>query len=219
MNTPRTTIFSDLATWRRRLDYQTIALGVLSLLASLILGAANFLTADAIAERQAEDRQAMLAQVLPASLHDNDLLQDTLTLDGVTVYLARQHGTMTGAAFQWTALGGYAGPIVLMVGVDAAGALLGVRVVSHTETPGLGDKIEHSKSDWILRFTGLSLDHPPPERWRVKKDGGEFDQFSGATITPRAVVRGIHDALQFFARHRATIVAQQPPPSRTGASS
>ena len=99
-----------------------------------------------------------------------------------------------------------AGEIKLMMGIDAAGKLLGVRVLAHKETPGLGDKIEVKKGDWILRFTGLSLGNPPAARWKVKKDGGEFDQFAGATITPRGVVRAIHGGLKFFAAHKAELL-------------
>ena len=98
-----------------------------------------------------------------------------------------------------------------MVGLDHKGQVLGVRVVVHTETPGLGDKIEASKSDWIQSFVGRSFENPLPERWRVKKDGGDFDQFAGATITPRAVVSGIGRGLEFFSRHRATIVGPYSP--------
>ena len=89
-----------------------------------------------------------------------------------------------------------------MMGVDKDGAVLGVRVVAHAETPGLGDKIEVGKSNWILSFNARSLENTLPERWRVKKDGGDFDQFAGATITPRAVVRGVEAGLKFFRQHR-----------------
>jgi electron transport complex protein RnfG len=85
------------------------------------------------------------------------------------------------------------------------GTVLGVRVTSHRETPGLGDKIETKKSDWIYSFEGRSLDNPEPEQWAVKKDGGEFDQFTGATITPRAVVNAVHDTLVYFEEHRQQI--------------
>ena len=106
----------------------------------------------------------------------------------ITVYRARKDGKVTGVAYEIYGTG-YAGEIKLMLGVDAEGNMLGVRVLAHKETPGLGDKIEVKKGDWILRFTGMSLGNPPAEKWEVKKDGGQFDQFAGATITPRAVVR------------------------------
>ena len=93
-----------------------------------------------------------------------------------------------------------------MMGMDKDGAVLGVRVVAHAETPGLGDKIERGKSDWILSFDGRSLSNTSSERWRVKKDGGDFDQFAGATITPRAVVHGVESGLKFFQRHKAELL-------------
>jgi electron transport complex protein RnfG len=99
------------------------------------------------------------------------------------------------------------------MGVAPDGKLLGVRVVSHAETPGLGDKLELAKSDWILSFTGRSLDDPPPKGWAVKKDGGEFDQWTGATITPSAVVKAVKRGLEFFAAHRGELLA-----ARSGAS-
>jgi electron transport complex protein RnfG len=97
-----------------------------------------------------------------------------------------------------------------MLGVDPQGHLLGVRVTSHKETPGLGDKIEEKKGDWILRFTGLSLGEPAIDKWKVKKDGGQFDSFAGATITPRAVVGAIRRGLDFFAIHREQMLEKQP---------
>jgi len=107
-----------------------------------------------------------------------------------------------------TARKGYSGEIRLLLGIDENGKLLGVRVLKHTETPGLGDKIEVNRSDWITRFNGLSLGNPPEAQWAVKKDGGPFDQFAGATITPRAVVNGIRDGLRLFAAHRKTLLEE-----------
>jgi len=108
---------------------------------------------------------------------------------------------ITGFAYRATAQG-YAGEIALMLGVRPDGELLGVRVLAHAETPGLGDKIEKEKSTWILGFNGRSLSNTSESEWHVKKDGGRFDQFSGATITPRGVVKAIHDGLIFFKQHR-----------------
>ena len=103
---------------------------------------------------------------------------------------------------------GYGGEIAVILGVEASGQLLGVRVLSHAETPGLGDKIEEKKSNWILAFTGLSLANPPPAHWAVKKDGGKFDQFSGATISPRAVVRAVKTGLKFFEANKAKLLEE-----------
>lgn len=207
--------FDDLDNLRQRLDYQTYILAAATLVASLVLGFADLATFGSIERRQAEDMQATLSQVLPDALHDNDLLADVMIVadpaDPIPVYVARKDGEVTGAAFKWTARGGYSGPIRVMVGLDRDGQLLGVRVIAHAETPGLGDKIERNKSDWILAFDGRSLDNTTAERWKVKKDGGDFDQFAGATITPRAVVHGVESALQFFRRHRAEILLSRAP--------
>ena len=117
--------------------------------------------------------------------------------------------TVTGLAFEMSGPG-YSGLIHVLLGIAPDGTLLGVRVRSHTETPGLGDKIELAKDDWILGFTGKSLRDPAPENWKVKRDGGVFDQFSGATITPRAVVRTITRGLTFFDRNKAALTAPLP---------
>jgi electron transport complex protein RnfG len=167
-------------------------------------------TRDAIEQRRAEDLLASLGQVIPADLHDNDLLADSMTLDTadgeLTVYRALQGLDVAGVAFE-TVGQGYAGPIRVLLGIDAEGRVLGARVLSHTETPGLGDKIEVARDDWILSFDGKSLGEPPPERWAVKKDGGDFDQFSGATITPRAVVSAVKGGLELFADQRDALTA------------
>lgn len=201
--------FDDLDALRQRLDYQTYILAAAGLASSLLLGFGDLATRGSIAARQEEDIQATLEQVLPSELHDNVLLHDVKTItDGsltTPVYIARKQGVVTSVAFRFIATGGYSGPITLMMGVDKEGNVLGVRVVAHAETPGLGDKIERSKSDWILSFNQRSLDNLAPERWKVKKDGGVFDQFAGATITPRAVVHGVESGLRFFQRHKSEL--------------
>ncbi|MEW5890240.1 MAG: electron transport complex subunit RsxG [Pseudomonadota bacterium] len=197
--------------WRDRLSYQPLSLGIFALVASCVLSAAYSATKDHIAAAEQRDMRIMLAQVLPSGFADNDLLADTLTLAGakgqpVKVHVAKKAGSVTGAVFQ-VAERGYAGDIVVLVAVDADGRVLGVRVLKHTETPGLGDKIEIAKARWIESFSGKSLGDPAPEKWGVKKDNGVFDQFTGATITPRAVVKAVKGGLEFFAAHRAEIIA------------
>ena len=207
--------FDDLDALRQRLDYQTYVLAAAALLASVLLGVGDLATKGSIERRQAEDLLATLEQVLPSGLYDNDLLRDSGTiadtgeqgLGTVPVYVARKGGTVTAVAFKLSAKGGYSGPIALVMGVSAEGVVLGTRVVAHAETPGLGDKIERNKSDWITFFDGRSLGNTSPERWRVKKDGGDFDQFAGATITPRAVVGGVQAGLKFFQRHRKELLS------------
>lgn len=199
----------DIALLRDRLVYQGVSLGVVAMLASSALVVGNHLTREAIAQAEARDLAASLAQVLPAGASDNDLLNDTVKVGAggtaVTVYRARRAGVVTGAVFRM-AERGYAGDIVVLMGVDTAGRLLGARVVKHAETPGLGDKIELAKAKWILAFDGKSLGDPPAEQWAVKKDGGVFDQFAGATITPRATVKAVKHGLEFFAMHREEIL-------------
>ncbi len=99
---------------------------------------------------------------------------------------------------KFNAVNGYNGNITLLAGINSDGSLRGVRIISHKETPGLGDAIEIEKSDWALDFSGKSLSNPEPDQWAVKRDGGEFDQFTGATITPRAVVDAVRLALEYF---------------------
>lgn len=187
-----------------------VILGAFCLGFGTLLVMTNGYTKDDIALRAIEDRQNSLAQVIPESIHDNNLATDTLTLKNdqgneVVIYLASKEGKVTGAAFE-TSSPGYSGAIKVMLGVDPDGKILGARVLAHKETPGLGDKIEVKKGDWILRFTGLSIGNPPLEKWKVKKDGGQFDQFAGATITPRAVVKAITQGLQFFDANKAKIM-------------
>lgn len=146
--------------------------------------------------------------------YDNDLFTDTIeardpellgTPEPVTVYRAARGDEAVALVLPAVAPDGYGGNIRLLVGVNADGTLAGVRVSSHRETPGLGDRIEAARSDWILGFTGLSLERPPAERWAVRRDGGDFDQFTGATITPRAVVKAVRRALVYFEREREVL--------------
>ncbi len=166
-------------------------------------------TEEPIKQRALEDLQRSLSQVLPAERYDNDPSLDTLdqpSEDGTVnrFYRATLASVAVASAFE-VEEGGYSGPIRLVMGVSRDGLILGVRVLSHTETPGLGDKIETAKDDWVLSFNGLSLSNLADERWAVKKDGGAFDQFSGATITPRAVVKAVKKGLLLEQANRAAL--------------
>lgn len=190
-------------------------LGFLALATAASLTGGDWVTRDAIAQRRAEDMQSSLRQVVPDELHDNDLLADTVAIpvaDGapITVYRGRRNGKVSAVAFGMTTKG-YSGDISLVIGVDPSGTVLGVRVLAHTETPGLGDKIDVAKTSWVNAFAGLALGKPPEEKWKVKKDGGIFDQFSGATITPRAVVKGVKEGLAFFQANRDSILRDAAP--------
>jgi len=186
-----------------------VILGLFCLGFGLLLAITDAVTLDDIGARAMEDKRNSLSQVLPDELHDNNPVTDTLTMTNaegkeLTVFRARKDGKVTGVAYEIFGTG-YAGEIKLMMGIAADGKLLGVRVLAHKETPGLGDKIEIKKTSWIERFTGLSLGNPPLERWKVKKDGGDFDQFAGATITPRGVMAAIRGGLEFFAQNQSQL--------------
>jgi len=189
-------------------------LGLIALLGTGLLAGVNELTHERILEQEKLRVLQQLNEILPASSYDNDLLEDRIEIENapsfhhpepVVVYRARMHGRPVAVLMIVTAPDGYNGDIRLIVGIDASGTVIGVRVVAHRETPGLGDPIETGKSDWILGFTGKSLHNPQAAGWAVKRDGGEFDQFTGATITPRAVVKAVHNALLYFAANRQTL--------------
>ena len=179
----------------------------------------------AITERNTRERIAAneraftlrsLNEIVPPEQRDNDMFNDTTrvtdpellgTPDPVTVYRARRNGNPVAAILRVVAPDGYSGPIRLLVGVRSDGEVAGVRVVAHRETPGLGDAIESERSDWILGFTGRSLGDPPEAAWTVRRDGGAFDQFTGATITPPAVPPPPRHAFLYFRAHREELFA------------
>lgn len=204
----------NLERLRPQLHYQVGVLGGFALAAAVLLGMADLATRGVIQTRLEEDLKASLEEVVPAELYDNNLLADVVAVPSADanigaaetlVYLARKQGRVGAVCFKFMAPDGYAGPISLVMGIDRNGEILGVRVVAHVETPGLGDKIEISKSKWVLGFNGKSLDNLTVEQWAVKKDGGVFDQFAGATITPRKVVQAIKRGLDFYRAHRAEL--------------
>lgn len=202
-----------LSELRDTLGYQIALLGLVALLASLLLTQASALTRADIAAAEARDLQVSLAQVLPEGSFDNALAQDTMQLDtpqgAVTVFRARLKGRVTAVVMKLSPIG-YAGPIDLVMGVDADGKVLGVRVLKHKETPGLADQIETSKGRWIFSFDGKSLGNPPLKDWAVKKDGGVFDQFTGATITPRAIVGALKRGLELSAKEHERLFDAKP---------
>ncbi|MGD2120075.1 MAG: electron transport complex subunit RsxG [Chromatiales bacterium] len=205
---------------------QILFTGALLMLFAIVGGAMVGMTYEGTAERIAEnERQAMLRnlnQILPHSEYDNDLLQDTLTLpaderlgqqDPSTAYVAKKDGRISAIIFSVIAPDGYSGEIRLLVGIRASGNIAGVRVIKHNETPGLGDAIETQRSNWVTHFDGRSLQNPSGKGWAVKRDGGVFDQFTGATITPRAVVNAVHQTLIYFDRHRPQLLKQPEAPA------
>ncbi|MDO9220489.1 MAG: electron transport complex subunit RsxG [Thiobacillus sp.] len=198
----------------------SIILLVFAFVGTAILAFTHQSTEPTIARGQQAAKLALLSQVLPAALYDNDLLSSSKTVPpndllgtrlASSLWLARHNGHFSGVVLEAIAPDGYSGEIALLIGVDAHGSVTGVRVTAHRETPGLGDYIERTKSAWIDQFSGKSLNNPPAKHWKVVKDGGAFDARAGATITPRAVVRAVKGALEYFAKHRAEFNA---PPAK-----
>ncbi|MBU2955154.1 electron transport complex subunit RsxG [Marinobacter sp. F3R08] len=194
-----------------------IGLGLFAVITGGTIAITQVATEERIQEQAARAEAQALYEIIPQSRHDNDLLRDTVQLPAserlaqpgpLTVWVARRNERPVGMIMPIVAPDGYSGRISLLIGVDMQGTVLGVRVTSHKETPGLGDRIETRKSDWIKSFDGRSLGEPPHRAWNVKKNGGEFDQFTGATITPRAVVKAVQKALIYFREHRQVIREQ-----------
>ena len=192
---------------RRQILLSGVFLSLFAVVGTTLVAFTEFSTSAAIAENERQVLLRNLYALLPRDKLDNDIAADTLQLpasallgtdDASTLYRARLDGEPVAAIFNSVAPDGYNGKIHLLVGVYIDGSLAGVRVVKHAETPGLGDAVEIRKSPWINDFAGKSLANPAPERWRVKRDGGDFDQFTGATITPRAVVAAVRNTLLYY---------------------
>lgn len=209
-----------------------ILLTLAALLGGGLVTTTHTLTRDRIAANQRAALLRTLNDLVPPDAHDNDLLSDRIEIDSpdllgsrqpLSAYRARLDGKATAIIMTVVAPNGYSGNIRMLVAIDTDGRLAGVRVVQHKETPGLGDKIDIDKSDWALSFNGKSLQNPPPPLWKVHKDGGLFDQFTGATITPRAVVQAVYNALRLFEEEgpkllAANAVNQPQPPSEPHAT-
>lgn len=194
-----------------------------AVLTALLVAGTHLGTRDRISVAQRMAEQKALLEIVPQKDHDNVMLDDWIIAPAgepllqlsqdKPIYLARQNGKPSAAVIPVTAPDGYSGAIDLIVGVNRDGSVAGVRVLQHRETPGLGDAIDHRKSDWIESFRGKSLKSTPVERWTVTKDGGDFDQFTGATITPRAVVKATARALAYVEEHRNDIFPAKREPA------
>ncbi len=209
INSPKTT-FNTLI---KSMFGSAFKLSLFVLISILLLLLVRYFTSPLIAQAEKETLLNTFNQVLPVALYDNDPLTDTLKISNpealallgteypVTFYRARKNQKPAGLIFTATAPNGYSGDITLLIGVLPDNRVSGVRVLKHKETPGLGDKIEIHKNSWILEFNGRNVRDDNDPRWAVKKDGGDFDQFTGATITPRAVVGAVKNALMFINEH------------------
>lgn len=189
-------------------------LAAFALLSIGLIAVFNFFTKDKIAAEMQAKLARTLNELVPADRYNNNVYHDCLVLNSngllaqkqqTRFYRMYQNDVPVAAIFTVNAPDGYSGNIELIVGIYADQSLAGVRVIDHNETPGLGDKIEKQKSDWILQFEGLSLSKIDADNWRVKKDGGTFDAFTGATITPRAVLKAIATALEYFKNNQQII--------------
>jgi electron transport complex protein RnfG len=196
------------------MNYRQILITAFILLLFAVLGTAMVAgtwqgTHERIAANERATLLRKLSQLIPRDQYDNALLDDVTEIhaeslgpDPVRVYRARHAGTPVALVMTVVATEGYSGPIRLLVGIRHDGTLAGVRVVAQHETPGLGDGIDEQHSNWIYQFDGRSLDNPGEQGWAVRKDGGSFDQLTGATISPRAVVKAVHASLLYYRAHR-----------------
>ncbi|MDG0968608.1 MAG: electron transport complex subunit RsxG [Porticoccaceae bacterium] len=194
----------------------SLGLALAASITAALLSMVNSLTADKIAYSERLFAQKALLEIVPKNLHDNDLLLDIQPIPerfwpllGLEkkqfIHIARRNENPIAAIIPSATLDGYSGKISMLVGINADSTIAGVRVVEHRETPGLGDKIEIRRSSWILSFNGRSLKNTPDSAWAVKKHGGDFDQFTGATITPRAVINQLVSTLTYFEQDNARI--------------
>ena len=208
------------------MQYRQIIITMLVLLLFAVIGTTLVaFTFDKTREQIAANERATLLRKLHRLIvpeqHDNILLEDTVSVRDeallgtdkpVMVYRARKDGEPVSLVIAAIAPDGYSGSIKLLVGINVDGSLSGVRVVAHRETPGLGDAIDETRSDWIHIFDDKSLQSPVTSRWAVRKDGGDFDQLTGATISPRAVVKAVRNTLLYYRDHQEALFA----PTETG---
>ncbi|MGD8556029.1 MAG: electron transport complex subunit RsxG [Chromatiales bacterium] len=207
----------------RNILVSALILGVFGFIGATLVAVTEFGTHDRILENERQALLRQLYEIVPKQRVDNDILAHPLTVnahealgqESSLIYVGEKANRLSAMVFEMTVPDGYSGPIRLLVGVDGNGVLLGTRVIAHKETPGLGDKIEKEKSDWILGFKGKSLTDPKLDRWKVKKDGGDFDQFTGATVTPRAVVNGIRRVLFYFDQQKDALYKEYSEKAKT----
>jgi len=194
-----------------------LLLAVFALFCTALVAVVNQQTFDKIKQQQQLELKRVLHQIIPDELHDNELTEycilihdeDALGIDEpLPSYIATKQSLPVAIAIEAVAPDGYNGNIRLVIGINTAGEVLGVRTLNHSETPGLGDKIDLRKSDWVLGFNRKSIQDEKDRLWHVKKDGGDFDQFTGATITPRAYVKAVKNALLYFNSNKDTLLTR-----------
>jgi electron transport complex protein RnfG len=208
----------------RQIGSSALTLAAIAAICTALVSLTHELTRERIADNRRAFLEESLRPVLAGIDYEGELSDSTMTLqpphglpgnDAATVYRVYADSRPLAALFVVTAMDGYAGPIRLLIGLRADGTVNRVRVLDHRETPGLGDRIEASKSDWIEIFRGRSLEDPPGARWEIERDGGAFDQMTGASITSRSVVRAVRRTLVFFAENRDTVFDPDDPSKRS----
>lgn len=188
-------------------------LALFAIACTAAVGLVHLLTKDRIELQTQQQLIQQLNEIIQVKRHDNEMFRDCIIApeDNNTdliidvIYRARLNNEPTAAAIKTVAPDGYSGNIELLIAINTDGSVSGVRTLLHKETPGLGDKIELRKSDWITKFSGKKLLDSKDNRWAVVKDGGMFDQFTGATITPRAVVNTVRKTIDYFQANQTRI--------------
>lgn len=194
-----------------------ITLGAFALIGTALLSYIFAITRAPIEASEAEAKLALFEQIMPKQNFDNDILKSTVSVPpsellgnnkATIANIARLNGQPVGMILEAIAHDGYSGDIKLLIAIRTDGSISGVRVLTHKETPGLGDYIDIAHDDWIKTFDNESLTKTPAQQWQVKKDGGKFEYMAGATITPRAVVKAVLKAAQYFEQNRDTLLAE-----------
>lgn len=194
-----------------------VTLAVIAALCTAMVAVTYRLTEQRIAANEQAWLERSLQPALSGLFYDSGVTESQLLIppphelpgsDTAIIYRVYAEASPVAALFVVSARDGYAGPIRLLIGIDVEGIVTGVHVLEHSETPGLGDRVETSKSNWVKQFNGRSLTDPLSAGWRIKGDGGQFDQLTGASVTPRAIIKAIRETLLYFSTRRDEIFAE-----------
>ncbi len=203
--------------WIKPVQFSSLILTLFALATGALIAGTYLVTKDRIIQQERIAQAEALLEIMPQDTHDNLLIDDKINTNDKDylnlyepshIYIARQSGNIVGMLIPSIAPDGYSGDIHIITGIKIDGSIAGVRILAHNETPGLGDKVETKKSDWVFSFNGKSLQMPTIDQWAVKKDKGVFDQFTGATITPRAVTKAVSNTLLFFKDNKVALLAE-----------
>lgn len=204
----------------RAISKNSLVLGLFAIVTTAAIAATYLGTRDAIIAQERAAQARALLEIVPQSRHNNTMIDDVvpvadrellLLTTPANIHVALNNGKPVAFIIPSVAPDGYSGAIKLVTGINVDGTVAGVRVLSHNETPGLGDKIDLKKSDWVLGFDGKSLQNPVAEKWKVKKDRGVFDQLTGATVTPRAVTKAVYQSLLYYQANSKTLLQYSSP--------